>query len=643
MKKEVIQKLLNDKKNVLIYGKMATGKTGSIGYDLMDEIITKEESFLVVDAKEEYISKYYETVNERGYNTLVLNLRDLEASDGYNPLSYPYSLYKEGKKDQAIEYIEEITKEIFYEDDSNADPFWATSASDFTTGIILGLFEDAKEEEIHFNSIAAFYNNGIKKFGTSNYMIEYFKKKENNTDIYNYASSTAFAPKETRDSIIAIARQKLKLYIARNLLNRFLSKSTFQFDDILNKKTAIFVITKDENVEMNSLATIFIKQLYKVLFAYQDKKFNLLLDNFDTLAHINDLNSLLASAPSRNKQFIIITRSIKDIENRYSSYIYTLNNLVAVDENNITYLIDNQTQKEENEKKENQVKVKKVQYRNLENDDCKIFDLISFVKEQKKQSLLEMMKEEDKKENRNMDYRNVNGLIEQIDEKLEELNKEALEMKQEKGTGLQELINHLINIIREKKETEQFTTCTLLTEYFHTDDLKELTYNGIKIEDNLFEIHNAILEKCKLEHIELEPCFLSGAIIGLPYNYEYKKKSLPIEESLEEMVSNKEVDPYFINLITSYLKDELGQTDSASKRLFTKLSKYDDIYNEFIKYLQKRSYDFDNAICINGYRANDIARLNPNFNGSGVYCFLVTLRDNKEEAEAIIQAGFPRK
>ena len=67
------------------------------------------------------------------------------------------------------------------------------------------------------------------------------------------------------------------------------------------------------------------------------------------------------------------------------------------------------------------------------------------------------------------------------------------------------------------------------------------------------------------------------------------------------------------------------------------------IFNEFTKYLNQRTYDIKDAIEVNGYTAKKISELNPSFKASGVYSFLQLLRDNPEEADRIIKAGFPNK
>lgn len=116
-----------------------------------------------------------------------------------------------------------------------------------------------------------------------------------------------------------------------------------------------------------------------------------------------------------------------------------------------------------------------------------------------------------------------------------------------------------------------------------------------------------------------------------------------IDLSFEKMVESKVKDPFFSKLIIDYFKNELNKNDIVSKKIFNDLSKYDDIFNEFTKYLVQKNYDIPNAINVEGYTAKQIAKLNPNFKATGVYTFLNYLREKPEEAKETIRKGFSNK
>ena len=76
MKKEIENRLYNSKRNLIVTGDILTGKTTNILFPLVDKIINKEESLLMLDSKEEYINNF---TDSNGYNSAKL----LSGDDGY--------------------------------------------------------------------------------------------------------------------------------------------------------------------------------------------------------------------------------------------------------------------------------------------------------------------------------------------------------------------------------------------------------------------------------------------------------------------------------------------------------------------------------------------------------------------------------
>lgn len=438
MKKEMLEKVLNAHKNLIVEGDIASGKTTNVLFPVVDNAIENKESLFILDSREEYINRYYEKLKANNYNTIILNLRDMDKSDGWNPLEYPYNLYKNGKKDKAQEYLEKIGKIMFYEN-STQDPFWALTASDFFTGVALALFEDGEEDEVNLNSINNMFNGIDKKFGASDYITEYFKSKDVASKPYIFASTTFLAPRDTKGSILSVARQKLRLYVSREKLSQLMNKTTFNFEDVVSKPTAIILIARDENKSLNAIAAMFIEQLYAVLVDLKSKnKFNLILDNFDIIEKCNDLVDILGSCISRNIKTYIATRSVSELANIYGSYMPKLCDLLSNGNTNIKLVISNVEETFDKDFETVSVAESNVEYPKLNTTTIKMFDLEKMVKEIKSQQL------------GNMSFTNtdlgepfkVDDLIKCIDDKIEQLE-------------LEEKLDKMKND-NEKSELEQF-------------------------------------------------------------------------------------------------------------------------------------------------------------------------------------------
>ena len=143
--------------------------------------------------------KVFEMLKERGYNIIVLNFCSPQNGNAWNPMALPYKLYKEGNTDKAIELLDDLALNILYQEKSSGDPFWEKTAADYFTGLALGLFEDAKEEEVNINSISVMTTIGEEKFGArSSYIKEYLNSKDPASAAYTCASGTVMAAEETK-------------------------------------------------------------------------------------------------------------------------------------------------------------------------------------------------------------------------------------------------------------------------------------------------------------------------------------------------------------------------------------------------------------------------------------------------------------
>ena len=310
----------------LIIGSTGSGKTQCVIFPMVQSLAKHDESMVITDPKGEIYEKTSEMLRRRGYNIVLLNFRDPSKGNAWNPLTLPYKLWTSGNQDKAIELLDDLALNILYdESNKNADPFWEKTSAGYFSGLALGLFEDAKEEEININSISLMTTVGEDKFrGSSTYIKEYFNSKDPAGAAYINASSTILSPNETKGSILAVFKEKIKLFATRVNLSEMLSHSDFDIKDIGLRKTAVFIVIQDEKKTYHSLATILVKQIYETLIdvAHQNNgklpvRTNFLLDEFANMPPLKDVTTMITAARSRAMRFTLIIQNFAQLNEVY--------------------------------------------------------------------------------------------------------------------------------------------------------------------------------------------------------------------------------------------------------------------------------------------------------------------------------------
>ena len=309
----------------LVIGSTGSGKTQCVIFPMVHTLAKHNESMIITDPKGEIYEKTSEMLRRKGYKIVLLNFRSPGQGNAWNPLTLPYKLWKEGNQDKAIELLDDLALNILYdESNKNADPFWEKTSADYFSGISLGLFEDATEDQININSISLMTTVGEDKFGGSTYIKEYFNTKDPTSAAYINASSTILAPSDTKGSIIAVFKQKIKLFASRVNLSEMLSHSDFSIADIGLKKTAVFIVIQDEKKTYHSLATILVKQIYETLIDVAQShggklpiRTNFLLDEFANMPPLKDVTTMITAARSRAMRFTMIIQNFAQLNEVY--------------------------------------------------------------------------------------------------------------------------------------------------------------------------------------------------------------------------------------------------------------------------------------------------------------------------------------
>lgn len=312
----------------LIIGASGSGKTQGIIHPIVKILAKHDESMIISDPKGEVYKESAELLRSRGYKIVLLNFREPSTGQAWNPFTLPYRMFKEGKTDKATELLEDLALNILYDEKSQAEPFWEKSSADYFAALAYGLFEDAKEEEVNINSINMMSTVGEERFNTSNYVKEYFTMKGEISTPYVLAASVINAPAETKGGVLAVFKQKIRVFSSRADLSEMLSHSDFDMRDIGREKTAVFLVIHDEKTTYHALMTTFIKQVYECLIDVAQEnggklknRTNFLLDEFANMPPLKDVESMVTAARSRNIRFSFVIQNFSQLSKVYGADI----------------------------------------------------------------------------------------------------------------------------------------------------------------------------------------------------------------------------------------------------------------------------------------------------------------------------------
>ena len=225
MNEEILEKIINGKKHILVSGPKGSGKTANILFPIVDKLVEKKESLLVLDYKKEFVATYYDKLKEENYNIIVLDFDLAEETDGWEPFSLArYFGTKDKNSSKINRALDILCRDI---------PFGSPDKK-----------ERVKED--------------LTNSDRDTYSLEIMKNAQR---IHHPVIDDIFSDENRA-----------------NMLRR----TTFSYDDILTKPTAIFLVNNTFDPVATILMNAFINQLL-CLFNYEkvQNKMNIIAENCD--------------------------------------------------------------------------------------------------------------------------------------------------------------------------------------------------------------------------------------------------------------------------------------------------------------------------------------------------------------------------
>lgn len=325
--------------HTLIWGSTGSLKTRCVIEPTVKIIGKSGESMIINDPKAEIHNRCAAELKEEGYNVIVINIRDPEFGNAWNPLAIPYRFYLNGDIDKAAEFANDVAHNLMMEEISTKDPFWDYSASDCLFGLILFLFRYARDHGLDESAVNM---SSLMKLRQQLFKTTTGGFRPQGSLLWKYAaedelveaslSGSVYAPNDTRNSILSTFDQKMRTFTIRPSLLDMLANNDIDIGEIGEGKCAVFLIIPDEKSTYNDLVSLFVKQAYEYLIykasSNDDLKLshrvNFVLDEFSSLPPIPSMSTLISAARSRDIRFILAVQGKHQLIKRYGDEAETI-------------------------------------------------------------------------------------------------------------------------------------------------------------------------------------------------------------------------------------------------------------------------------------------------------------------------------
>ena len=252
--------------NDCIIGPSGTGKTRSY---VLPNILQCSESVIVTSVKDSLCKKTGRALRKNGYQVIEINFQDCAASSyGYNPLMYVRRDQKRGCcHEQDILQIAAALSPV----KTKNDPFWEQAAQMALSAMISYVLEYLPRQEHHLGSVIRL----LREMGNGSFdrlfeEVCTFAPDSFAAAQYQMLRNIQKSPR-TYASIQAFLAEKLSPFAFHGAEKLFTNFSQLYFQNLGDRKTAVFLTISDTDRSMDALATLFYTQALQNLCRHADQ------------------------------------------------------------------------------------------------------------------------------------------------------------------------------------------------------------------------------------------------------------------------------------------------------------------------------------------------------------------------------------
>lgn len=319
----------NGEGHTLFIGRSGMGKSYYGIENYLGTLAKAGESFIVPDPKGELYRAVSPMLSKK-YVVKLMDLRQFSRSAGFNPLIYPYRLYKSGDPDK-IQLSKVIVEEIafaLYPSENTKDPFWENSARSMFIALAELLFIHAQnEQQVNFYNLVQIVMNGEDKFAAGTFLKEWVNMQPQTSVPRMNLQSYLNAPHDTKGSMQSVYFEGLNPYIRSDAVIEMLSNNDLDIESLDgDRPTAIFIILPDETPVYNAIGGMILSQLTRHYVNMAENKYsgklpirmNVVIDELASVGHsISNLDHLMAASRSRNIRITAVLQALSQLRSIY--------------------------------------------------------------------------------------------------------------------------------------------------------------------------------------------------------------------------------------------------------------------------------------------------------------------------------------
>ena len=306
--------------NVLVIGGSGAAKTRSF---VLPNILTTNTNYVITDPKSEVLLATGGYLKEQGYDVRVLNLVNLEQSDGYNPFRY-----LRDEKD-VLKLVNNLIQSTTPKGSHESDPFWTKAETALLQAIILMLFQEAPKYEQNFSMVMRVLEYAEVREEDEGHVspldllfesIE--RRKPDSVAVRQYKVFKLAAGKTAKSILVSTAVRLAPFNLPQ--IQALTDHDDMDLYTLGEKKVALYAVIPDNDNTFNFLVSLLYAQAFQALYYSADqihhgplpRHVRFVLDEFAAMP-LPGFTRELATMRSRSISASVIIQNMAQIKELY--------------------------------------------------------------------------------------------------------------------------------------------------------------------------------------------------------------------------------------------------------------------------------------------------------------------------------------